>query len=182
MADLEKLKNVSLSVVQAVKESKGHVADLMLELELNHHEWEFTREEVRMLIKSHVIETELDMDARNPTTNDPTMGAIDRALRIEVVRLTQRVEQISEIAALPPGRTCTFPDGEEIRPEDARKELASLRNTLMEMKRGMVDQKKAEQALVDVSVNVDLGSIMGDALENIKNMELPVEARIIEVE
>ena len=166
-----------------IKAYRGDMESLEAELELECPELELSRVELRGLVKALVIEDELNQNARNPSSTDPLIGAIDRAMHKEILRLTDRVDILSEIADEPEGLLCLIEDsGERITPEMAKVELTKLRQSLIEMKRSLVDQKKAEVASGTTSITFNMGEILASGLDNIKKMGLPVDAQVIDAE
>jgi hypothetical protein len=178
---VEKLEDIPLDVLSLIEGAKGGVAEVAELLELEFPNLVMPRKLIRQVVRQQVFETEQDVAALNPTSLDPLMGTIDRALNKEIQRIANRIETLSEIASEAPGKICTIDrTGEELTPADAREELVSLRGIILEMKKSLVEQRKADSAAnAGVNVNVDLGSVVSAALENVKRMELPVEAREI---
>ena len=176
---ITKAAEVPLAVLEVIYDTKGDIDDIVATLELEFPELVMSRKMLREVIRTGVRERELDQEALNPTSLDPLMGTIDRALNKEIARIASRIELLSDIASERPDKVCTVRGtGEELMPADAREELVSLRSTVLEMKKTLVDQKKAESAAGQgVNVSVDLGGVVSAALENVKKMELPVEAR-----
>ena len=160
------------------------VEEAVSTVELDYPEIKVERDLIRQLLISKRVEEEKDEATLNPSSVDLLLGTIDRGLNKEITRITRRVAVLSKIAEEAPHHQFTIDETDEtLTPEDAREELIVHRATLLELKKALVDQKKAEAAAnqgAGVSVNVDLGNVMRGALANIKAMELPAEARVVE--
>ena len=184
MSEVAESKGLPLAVVFKAENCET-VDDLLAWAELNYPDTFISREEARRLMGHRVKETELDEQALNPTSIDVLLGRIDRSLHKEIRRIADRIDLLSDIAAETPGKAFELDNGDVLTPEDARAELVCLRETMLDMKKELVNQKKVETAATvagnGVNVNVDLGSILTQGIENIKRMELPEEARVIDM-
>ena len=178
---ITKAAEIPQVVLDVIHSTRGSIDFIAGTLELEFPDLVMSRKALREAIRIGVQEDEHDQVAMNPTSLDPIMGTLDRALGKEIKRIAERIEILSDIAAEPPNRVCQVRGtGEELTPADAREELVALRGTVLEMKKQFVEQKKAENAAGHgVNVSVDLGGVVSAALENVRKMELPVEAREI---
>lgn len=181
----DKLKDVPMGVLVHVEEFEGTVENLQTELEFSFPELKLERSDVRALLRYSIKQREMDEHARNPTNSDVLSGAINRSLYREIRRITEKVDLLSEIAGRPNGHQYEIGDtGEKITSIQASDMLISLRSQLLEMKKSIIEQKRAEAAANQqaTNVNIDLGDILSGALANVNKMQLPVDQREIVVE
>jgi len=144
---------------------------------------DITRAQARELIAYAHQELELDKTAATPTSVDPLSRKIDYNLNKQIDAITQENELLHRISRQDPDKVYRVEaTGEVLTPMEARRKIRANLDDLMDIKKHLTDQKKAEQGPgnpnTSLSLNVDLGSVITKTLGNIESAK---EAKIIDV-
>jgi len=162
-----------------IKEVKGcesiDEVEALLELEFdNYHETPPSRQQVRELYAFAHQEHLEDQVAPTPTSVEPLSRKIDANLNNMIDMLSQENYTLNKIVES--GKEYIVPNTDIIIDVDEAKKMLKANNRyLLDIKKELNDQRKTEQGAGNpntaLNINMDLGSIVGNALENIKNAE-----------
>jgi len=131
-----------------------------------------TRQEARAVIRYAVNEFEQDNVAAAPSSTSYLQSRIDTALAAEIERLITENLTLDKITKQKPGKQ--YRDrgtGIMYCPETAMEKMRFNVKSLMELKKTMSEAQKVQTPDNSTNVNINLGSIIGDALQNIKEVD-----------
>lgn len=166
------LAKLPYDLVKKVQELDGDIASVQAEVAYTYPDLELTNEQVRQLVRYAVEEKEHDVLAFAPSNVDVLSKKIDISLGAEIDRITAENVTLHQLAVADPDKTHTI-RGESYNttPDEAKERLAFNTKRLLEMKKVLSEQKKVESGPGDTNVQVNLGDIFTEALDNIKRME-----------
>jgi len=134
------------------------------------------RRETRELIAYAHNELMQDLTAAAPTSVTPLSAKIDGSLNHTIDLLVAESKTLADMAQQPEGKKLKLhTTGEILDPMAARDRLNRNTTQLLEIKKHLNDQKKAEAGpgnpTMGVNLNLGLGTIISGALKNIKEAE-----------
>lgn len=136
-----------------------------------------TRKEIRELFDyAHQEELE-DKVAGTPKSIIPLSRKIDDNINKVIDLITEENRVLAKIAANNDNQLRRIKSTEEeLTPEEARGRILSNTEYLLNVKKHLNEQRKAEQGPgnpnVALDINMNLGTVLQDALSNIKNAEI----------
>ena len=130
-----------------------------------------SRAELRSLMIYAKSERFSDEVAPTPDSTDPLTRKIDGNLNMVIDAITAENIVLNKMAKQPAGTTMMLKStGKMMNPQEAKQQLMENTKYLLEIKKSLNEQKKADPSSL-VTLNVDLRSVVSDALTNIKAME-----------
>ena len=181
MTQILKTDELTVGLVKAVLGCDGDLDTVAELLALDYPERDFTRAEVRELVRRIHEERERDEVAFAPGSIDTLDKKIDRELNKEIDRLAKENRVLAEIAAKGDGQFLIDGETQPIDPQMAKVRITQNTKMLMEIKKSISEHRKSKgDNRTDLSLNVNLGGIISDAVSNIKdNM---VDAKVLDIE
>jgi hypothetical protein len=155
-------------------ESRDNLDDLSLSMEMDYPQYDFSREELRHLVSYAITEFEMDRLAATPISPEPLERKINRALSEEVDRIQAEMSSLQRIAGLPDGNYKLKATQRVVTPQEANDQLAVYTRRLLEIKKLLVEQKKADTAAKQgnvLNMQINVGDVISNALSNIRKAE-----------
>lgn len=163
-----KVPDKILAVARAYKDN---IDAFLCECELDYPEYRITKEQARSLIASAVRDQLDDSLAPAQMTAEDIDRKINRLLNDEVDMITKTIQRLRFIAGQEKDSIFRIESlGLTVSPDKAERMICGYEKRLLEIKKALADNKKATGG--DVNVQVNLGQIVTDALNNIKNSEV----------
>jgi len=155
------------------------VLGVQSELIFEYEDLELNIEDIRELIRYATQEREKDQLAGAPSSVDVLSRKIDISLNKEIDRITDENNILDNVARADPNKVYTIKC--EVRPttpEDAKDRLEANTKRLLDIKKSLSEQKKAEGGAA-TNIQINMGDIVGQALDNVRKLEIPAE--IVEI-
>lgn len=166
--------NPPYKLVQLAKEANGDVDTFLADLEF-HDDLSgvrCTRQQAREIMQFATVEAEKDALASAPTGIDVLESKANKFLGMEIDRLTREAGLYQRIAESSDENDYEIQStGETISPGVARERLHDISTRMMAIKTSLANEKKSSQEKEGGAMTVNLGVIVGNAIDNIKNGE-----------
>lgn len=169
------LATLPYRLIKKVQEIGGDVLAVQAELLCEYEEVQLSAEQVRDLITYATQELEKDQLAGAPSSVDVLSRKIDTSLNKEIDRITDENKVLDGITRADPEEVHRI-NGENsyITVEEAKDRLAGNTKRLLDIKKVVSEQKRAEGGAT-TNIQINMGDIVGQALKNVEKMELPAD-------